>query len=174
MSHILNGCNVYQLYIARHDRIVDIITKDVSPMFYSSVLFYKHSCVKPEMFQCNDPHVLKGITANTSDVIVIDENSREVFLWEVGCAFESSLEEAFLTKQVKYQPLVQAIIHLGYKCQLIVFIFGSLGHVHRLVVRGLRIMRLSKCKAKQLATYCSISSIIGSRAIWRRRCFLYP
>ena len=98
----------------------------------------------------------------------------EVFLWEVGCTFDSSLEEAFLTKQVKYQPLVQAIIHLGYKCQLIVFIFGSLGHVHRLVVRGLRIMRLSKCKAKQLVTYCSISSIIGSRAIWRRRCFLYP
>ena len=86
MSHILNGCNVYQgLYIARHDRIVDIITKDVSPMFYSSVLFYKHSCVKSEMFQCNDPHVFQGITANTPDAIVIDENSREVFLWEVGC-----------------------------------------------------------------------------------------
>ena len=175
MSHILNGCNVYKgLYIARHDRIVDIITKDVSPMFHSSAVFYKHSRVKPEMFQCNDSHVFTNKTADSPDVIVIDENSREVFLLEVGCAFDSSLEEAFLTKQVKYQPLVQAIMHLGYKCQLIVFIFGSLGHVHRLVVRGLRILGLSKCKAKQLATYCSISSIIGSRSIWRRRCYLFP
>ena len=96
MSHILNGCNVYKgLYIARHDRIVDIITKDVSPMFHSSAVFYKHSRVKPEMFQCNDSHVFANITADTPDVIVIDENSREVFLLEVGCAFDSSLEEAF-------------------------------------------------------------------------------
>ena len=175
MSHILNGCNVYKgLYIARHDRIVDIITKDVSPMFDSSVVIHKHSCVKPEMFRCSDPHVFANITANSPDVIVIDENNKEVFLLEVGCTFDSSLEEAFLTKQVKYQPLVQAIMHLGYRCQLIVFIFGSLGHVHRLVVRGLMIMKLSKCRAKQVATYCSISSIIGSRSIWRRRCYLFP
>lgn len=117
---------------------------------------------------------LMYVHANTPDVIVIDEDHREAFLLEVGCAFDSSLEEAFLTKQLKYQPLVQAIIQLGYKCQLIVFIFGSLGYVHRLVVRGLRIIGLTKCKAKQLAKYCSISSIIGSRCIWRRRCFLYP
>ena len=44
MSHILNGCNVYKgLYIARHDRIVDLITKDMSPMFDSSAVFYKIS-----------------------------------------------------------------------------------------------------------------------------------
>ena len=106
--------------------------------------------------------------------IIIDEESREVFLLEVGCTFDTSLEEAFLTKQLKYHPLVQSITQLGYRCQLIVFIFGSLGHVHRLVVRGLRILGLTKCRAKQLAKYCSISSIIGSRSIWRRRCFLYP
>ena len=45
MSHILNGCNVYQgLYIARHDRIVDIITKDVSPMFYSCFVLQTFMC----------------------------------------------------------------------------------------------------------------------------------
>ena len=58
-------------------------------------------------------------TANTPDLIVIDETNREVFLMEVGCTFDSRLEEAFLTKQVKYQPLVQVITHIGcsYICQ---------------------------------------------------------
>ena len=76
---------------------------------------------------------------------MINEDSREVFLLEVGCTFDSNLEAAFVTKQLKYQPLVQAISQLGYKCQLIVLIFGSLGHVHRLVVRGLRMIGILLC-----------------------------
>ena len=105
---------------------------------------------------------------------VVNESRREVFILEVGCTFDHSLEEAFLTKMLKYQQLKQTISQLGYKCTLIGFIFGSLGHVHKLVVRGLQIAGLSKWKAKQLARYCSISAIIGSRSVWRRRCFLYP
>ena len=105
---------------------------------------------------------------------MINEDSREVVLLEVGCTFDSNLEAAFVTKQLKYQPLVQASLHLGYKCQLIVLIFGSLGHVHRLVVRGLRMIGMTKCKAKQVSKYCSVSAIIGSSCVWRRRCFMYP
>ena len=106
--------------------------------------------------------------------MVNDEVERYSFILEVGCTFDSSLEEAFLTKMLKYQQLKQTISQLGHKCTLLVFIFGSLGHVHKLVVRGLQIAGLSKRKAKQLARYCSISAIIGSRSVWRRRCFLYP
>ena len=174
MSHILNGCHFYKgLYTARHDRIVNLIKKSVSSMS-PSVVFHCNIPVKPNMFENNNPQAFVNISANTPDIIRIDEARREVVLLEVGCTFDFSLEEAFLTKQLKYQPLVQAITDMGYNCQLLVFIFGSLGHVHRLVVRGLRIMGLSKCRAKQLAKYCSVSSIIGSRCIWRRRCFLYP
>ena len=93
---------------------------------------------------------------------------------EVGCAFDYSLEEAFFTKVVKYQSLKDAIIQLGYKCKLLVFIFGSLGNVHRLVIRGMQMAGIPKRKAKPLAKFCSISAIIGSRHIWRRRCYLYP
>ncbi len=32
---------------------------------------------------------------------------------------------------------ISTIENLGYKCQFIVLVFGSLGHVHRLAVRGL-------------------------------------
>ncbi len=69
---------------------------------------------------------------------------------------------------------ISTIENLGYKCQFIVLVFGSLGHVHRLAVRGLWIGGLSKTRAKQLAKYCSISATIGSMFIWKRRCFLYP
>ena len=37
-----------------------------------------------------------------------------------------------------------------------------MGHVHKLVVRGLQIAGLLKRRAKQLAKYCSVSAIIGS------------
>ena len=136
-----------------------------------------HSTVKPSMFSlCNDDSVFSSISANTPDVIVVNESHREVFILEVGCTFDHSLEEAFLTKVLKYQQLEQTISRLGYRCKLLVFIFGSLGHVHKLVVRGLQMAGLPKRRAKQLAGYCSVSgsAIIGSRSIWRRRCFLYP
>ena len=152
------------------------MSNDVISSFGSSASLYKHSTVKPSMFGLcdDDSSVFSNISANTPDVVVVDESSREVLILEVGCTFDHSLEEAFLTKLLKYQQLKLTISQLGYRCELVVLIFGSLGHVHKLVVRGLQIAGLTKRKAKQLAKYCSISAIIGSRSIWRRRCFLYP
>ena len=49
-----------------------------------------------------------------------------------------------MTKVIKYQPLLQTITELGYRCNLLVFIFGSLGHVHRLVVRGFQQLGMPK------------------------------
>ena len=59
------------------------------------------------------------------------ENNRNVFILEVGCFFDSSLEEAYSTKLVNYYPLVEQISGLAYKSQYLVLIFSSLGHVHR-------------------------------------------
>ena len=128
------------------------------------------------MFQLcnNENYVFSDATTNTPDVVVVDEDSREVTILEVGCTFDHSLEEAFLTKVLKYQRLKDVITQMGYECKLLVFIFGSLGNVHKSVVRGLQIAGLPKPTAKALAKFCSVSVIIGSRHIWRRRCFLYP
>lgn len=40
-------------------------------------------------------------------------------------------------------------------------------HIRRLIICGLQI-------EKQLDRYCSVSVIMGSRAVWRKRCFLIP
>ena len=92
------------------------------------------------------------MNANTPDTVVIDEEAKEVFLLEVACTFDPNLEEAFMAKVIKCQPLPSTISELGYRCGLLVFIFGSLGHVHRLVVRGLQQMGMPK-KGQQLAKY---------------------
>ena len=174
----LNGCHAYKgIYISRHSRIVDLLVKNMlSYMSRSPVKVFTDTRVSPNMFSLynNQVDIFQNVTANTPDVVVVDEESGEVTILEVGCAFDYSLEETFLAKTLKYQPLKNEIEHLGYNCKLLVFIFGSLGHVHRLVIRGLQMAGIPKPKAKALAKFCSISAIIGSRHIWRRRCFLYP
>lgn len=47
------------------------------------------------------------------------EESNEVFV----------LEEAFMTKSIKYQPLLNTISELGYRCRLLALVFGCLGHL---------------------------------------------
>ena len=55
LSHILNGCYVYKgMYIARHDRIVDLLVKDISSYVSSSTKIYKHCCVSTAMFMRNN------------------------------------------------------------------------------------------------------------------------
>ena len=134
-------------------------------VFSPTVSIHINCVVRQQMFsRCfAETPVFSNLNATRPDNTIIDENNRNVFILEVRCCFDSCLQEVYLTKLVKYHPLVQQISGLGYKCQYLVLIFGSLGHVRRLVIRALRIVGFSKARAKQLAKYCSISSIIGSR-----------
>ena len=130
---------------------------------------YKHSTVKLDWFDHNDTHVnsLQDIP-NTPDIVVINENRKTVTTFEIGCPFDLYMDTCFTSKLMKYQALVECIMALGYNCQLIVLVFGSLGHIHKLVLRGLQLGGLQKTNAEKLAKYCSVSAIIGSLSIWRR------
>ena len=102
MAHILNGCQFYKgLFIARHDRIVNIIMQTVRPISHTAT-FYCNKAVNPSMFELsNNVSPFDNVTANIPDGIRIDEAHREVVMLEVGYTFDSSLEEAFNTKQLK-------------------------------------------------------------------------
>ena len=63
----------------------------------------------------------------------------EVLILEGGCSFDGNMEQAFVEKLLKYQPLVVSLDCLGCRSKLVALIFGSLGHVHRLALRGLQI-----------------------------------
>ncbi len=73
------------MYIARHNRIVDFIEKDVSNHASPLVRVYKHSSVKPSMFQYlnNNSEMFSDVSVNTPDVVVINEECREVFVLAV-------------------------------------------------------------------------------------------
>ena len=111
---------------------------------------------------------------NTPDVVFVDTSHKEVLILEVGCAFDLYMDQAFQDKYTKYQPLLDIITNMGYRCRFAILIFGSLGHVHKLTVSGLRISGMTKSKAKQLAKFCSVSAVLGSLSVWRRRCYVYP
>ena len=173
IAHITNGCHAYkQLYIARHDRIVDIVSDAVRNIMPASSVMFKHRRVLPEWFgsTCD----VFALIPNTPDIVFVDTSHREVLMLEVGCVFDLYMDQAFQDKYVKYQPLLETITSLGYTCRYSVLILGSLGHVHKCTTRGLQIAGLSRSKAKQIAKYCSVSAIIGSLAVWRRRCYVYP
>ena len=173
IAHITNGCHAYKhLYIARHDRIVDIVSDAVHNTVPSSAAMYKHTRVLPQWFGYASD-IFANIP-NTPDVVFVDTSHKEVLILEVGCTFDLYMDLAFRDKYLKYQPLLEVISSLGFKYRYCVLIFGSLGHVYKCTMRGLNIAGLSKRKAKQTAKYCSVSATIGSLAVWRRRCYVYP
>ena len=62
---------------------------------------YTDSPVNPTMFNlCINLESLTHLDANTPDTVVIEEESKEVFLLEVACTFDPKLEEAFMTKVI--------------------------------------------------------------------------
>ncbi len=122
-----------------------------SEVSWSSLLSFLHFRRKQFTTPAN---TFLGI-AKTPDIVNISQNGKTVTLFEVSCAFDLFMEDSYCSKILKYQSLILTVENLGYKCQLIVLVFGSLGHVHRLAIRGLCIGGLSKTRAKQLAKYCS-------------------
>jgi hypothetical protein len=93
---------------------------------------------------------------------------------EVVCCFDMHMDLCFSDLFLKYQPLINALTVGGYSTTLVVLNYGSLRHVHRLCFRGLQIAGHNKINSKQIAKYFSVSAIIGSLHIGRRRCHLYP
>lgn len=81
---------------------------------------------------------------NTPDIVVVNEVLKNILIMEVGCCFDSYMDLCYSEKMLKYQPLVNALKVCGYNTKLVVLIYGSLGHVHKLCVRGLQIAGLSK------------------------------
>ena len=121
---------------------------------------YKHSRVLPDWFNC--PYDVFANIPNTPDVVFVDTSHKEVLILEVGCVFDLYMDQAFQDKHAKYQPLLGIISNLRCRCRFAILIFGSLGHVHKLTMSGLRIAGMTKSKAKQLAKFCSVSAVLGS------------
>ena len=91
-------------------------------------------------------------------------------LIEILVPFDARMSITYEQKFQKYFPLSLEINELGYSTKIVVLIVGSLGFVHSRFASGLKLCGISRAEAKFLASYCSISAIIGSHRAWKLRC----
>ena len=106
------------------------------------------------------------------DIVTIDYENREVKIIEISTPYDSFIDIKYQSKFDKYFPLTLEISQFDFTAEVIVLVIGSCGLVHRNFVSGLAKCNVPKYEAKFLAKFCSISSIIGSYRIWKRRCKL--
>ena len=170
VSHILNGCGIFtRMYSDRHNRIVNMISNKISSKNLNCQVV-TDKIIKPTMFGSDVE--LFDFTHTRPDIVTIDNSSRSVIITEVAIPYDCFINQCFTTKYEKYTPLANAIASLGYNVQTVVLLIGSMGSVHNRFISGLRKNKIEKYEAKYLAKYCSISSMIGSFRIWKKRCQL--
>lgn len=126
-----------------------MITDSITETLEDTIILYKHSVVQTDWFNTEETNVQLNNFPNTLDITILDQTKRSVMFVEIGCSFDLYMDMCFNSKMLKYQPLISAIEGLGYKCRLVVLVFGSLGNVHKLALRGLQQTGLSKTAAKK-------------------------
>ncbi len=103
------------------------------------------------------------------DIVVIDDANKKVFVIEISNPYDAFINVCYEGKFNKYMPLCLDIQNCNYQCTIVVLIIGALGLVHKRFVPGLKLLGLSTVRSKAIARYLSISAMIGSRRVWRRR-----
>ena len=162
----MNGCaKLKGLYIERHDRCVKLVRKTLE----DSVL--TEFC---EVFE--NQHVsmdgLPVLGPYKPDLCIIDHLHSKAFIVEISCPFDIFIDKCYTHKFEKYMPLCLSLNDAGFHTKIVVLTIGSLGTVHRRVVKGCMLMGLPKRLSRALAKYLSLSVMIGSRRAWARRNFL--
>ena len=111
-----------------------------------------------------------NVERNHPDFVLTDNKNSRVFIVEVSCLFDPFTGQCYTHKRDLYEPLRAEYEANGYDANVIVFIVGSLGSVHKKFVDGLVKLGFPKSQGKEIAKYCSVSSAIGSKIIWNIRC----
>ncbi len=97
--------------------------------------------------------------------MIVNKALNTIFVIEVGCSFDMYLDTCYLSKLLKYQPLVEAVHQLDYQCKLITLVFGSLGHVHKNVIKGLQLGGLQKKQANVHMYMCVYIHIVNVQPV---------
>ena len=154
------------MYIERHDRAVNHLFEQIKRVKCSeSIVLLNNRVITGQRYGTDD----FAADHNKPDITIIDHNSKETFIIEVSHPYDLFIEECYKHKFDKYMPLCMDVQEAGHRCTIIVLVIGALGLVHRRYVPGLQKLGFSKTVAKAIAKYLSLSSMIGSRRVWRRR-----
>ena len=170
VSHIINGCSYNKSAIQkRHNRIAEIITRNVAEVnLGATVLHDQH--VTPSHFVEGRDEAFVDVRHTRPDACFINCAEKSCLMVEVSVPFDSFVDDCYQSKFNKYLLLCQKINELGYSCKVVVLIVGSLGNVHSRFVSGLKLCGLPASRARGVASFCSVSAMIGSNMIWKQRC----
>ena len=111
-----------------------------------------------------------NVERNHPDFVLTYNRNNRVFIVEVSCPFDAFTGQCYTHKRDLYEPLRAEYEANGYDANVIVFIAGSLGSVHKKFVDDFVNLGCPESKGKEIAKYCSASSAIGSKIIWNIRC----
>ena len=166
-SHIMSSCPSFRnMYIERHDRAVNHLFDQIKRVKTSEgIVLLNNKCITGQRFGTYE-FVAEH---NKPDITIIDHQNKQTFIIEVSHPYDLFIEDCYKHKFDKYMPLCLDVQGTGHRCTIIVLVIGALGLVHRRYVSGLQRIGFSKTVAKAIAKYLSLSSMIGSRRIWRRR-----
>ena len=173
ISHVLNGCMEFKLnYTQRHNRIVDIVFEAVHKYNQTIVLYKEKIVIVNLISDDNELQIIdyfRTVNARKPDLFLIDYALKKCFIIEISVPFDTFINDCYEGKFQKYVPLFELLALSGYDAKIIVLIVGSLGHVHKRFTSGLKMLGIPNSVAKSLAKYASVSAMIGSHIIWRKR-----
>ena len=175
LAHILSICTVsleQGRFTWRHDSVLSTIITFINGKLRPGFTLYSDL---PGFQSPNGgvipPHVL--VTPLRPDIFLIDENSREVVVFELTCPFERNIETSHAYKEGKYAPLI-ADLSRSFK----VFNFSveigargmiSKGNKARLKSFALRCSDVGSTEIKKFLAACSKASLLSSFSVFHAR-----
>ena len=163
LCHILNGCHHNnRLIIERHDNITDLLAEAM--VKDDTALVIKNSTVKEIALDRNK--------TDKPDLQLWNRDRTHVTLVEVNCPYAQTwegvdtLEEKYLHKWQKYQPLLQEIQSHNVGVTYIVVVVSSLGALHATSVKQIHQYFNDKKQSDKLLRTISSKALAGSAKIW--------
>ena len=164
MTHLLNGCKEFKdNYSKRHDKIVGKVAEELKH-FWPFVSTNKTIGSALEELPLKD-----HLKILRPDIVL--RNHEKIVLIDVACPYDLFLVELFDRKLNIYIELNYEI-NKTVKCEVLPFIVGSTGLVHKKCLKTLMSLGTPNRQAKGLCKWCSSSNILFARHIWNVRCRL--
>ena len=167
MAHVLNGCREFKnFYSRRHDRIVDKLY-DVIKDLDNRYEVFNNKCV--DTIIPTRSNEIRQIVKRKPDIFRINRQSMHCEIIEITVCYDLYFCYAYDKKSNDYTLLKSCLKNCGYKSDIIVLCFGSLGSIEANCYKNFKHIITDKWELKKLLKWCSISTIIGSKYIWRHR-----
>ena len=164
MAHLLNGCKEFKdNYSKRHDKIISKVAEGLKH-FWPFVSTNKTIGSALEELPLKD-----HLKILRPDIVLC--NQEKIVLIDVAFPYDLFLNELFVRKLNIYMEL-NYDINKTVKCDVLPFIVGLTGLVHKKCLKTLVSLRIPNRQAKGLYKWCSSSNILFPRRIWNVRCRL--